>query len=111
MAQTPEGKTKRIIRDTLKKRGVFFFMPPANGYGVTGVSDFLGVHHGRFFAIEAKAGSNKPTALQFQFMINVQNAGGLTIWVNEVNAEAGVNLLVDELELWARENYTDGQVQ
>lgn len=103
MAMTPEARTKKIIRETLKKRKVFYFMPAANGYGVTGVSDFLGVHRGRFFCIEAKAGDNKPTSLQFQFMIGVQNAGGVAVWVNETNAEAGVNLLLDEIELWARE--------
>lgn len=98
---TPEHKTKNIIKRVLKQRGAFFFMPAANGYGITGVSDFIGAHKGRMFAIEAKAGNNKPTALQLQFMVNAQNAGAMTIWVNEENAELGVNLMLDEIELWS----------
>lgn len=97
---TPESKTKRIISTTLKKRGAFYFMPANNGYGISGASDFVGCYRGRFFSIEAKAGDNKPTALQLKFMVQVQQAGGISIWVNEENAEAGVNLLLDEVELW-----------
>lgn len=102
---TPESKTKEIIKRTLKKRGAMYFMPAANGYGSVGTSDFVGCYRGRFFSIEAKAGDNKPTALQLKFMVQVQQAGGISIWVNETDAEAGVNLLLDEIELWdTREN-------
>lgn len=100
MAQTPESRTKKLIKDVLTKRKAFFFMPATGGYGVSGASDFVGCYRGRFFSIEAKAGDNKPTALQIKFMVNVQQHGGLSIWVNEENAVAGVNLLLDEIELW-----------
>jgi hypothetical protein len=97
---TPESKTKAIIKKELTKRGAFFFMPATGGYGVSGASDFVGCYKGRFFSIEAKAGDNKPTALQLKFMVQVQQAGGISIWVNEETAAAGVNLLLDEIELW-----------
>ena len=97
---TPESKTKNIIKRILTKRKAFFFMPATGGYGVSGASDFVGCYRGRFFSIEAKAGGNKPTALQLKFMVQVQQAGGISVWVNDENAEAGVNLLLDEIELW-----------
>lgn len=75
-------------------------MPATGGYGVSGASDFVGCYRGRFFSIEAKAGDNKPTALQLKFMVQVQQAHGISIWVNEENAEVGVNMLLDEIELW-----------
>jgi hypothetical protein len=102
---TPESKTKEIIKRILKKRGAFYFMPATGGYGISGASDFVGCYRGRFFSIEAKAGDNKPTALQLKFMVQVTQVGGISIWVNETDAEAGVNLLLDEIELWdTREN-------
>lgn len=99
MAQTPEGKVKDRVKKILKERGVFFFMPAANGYGSTGILDFIGLYKGRFFAIEAKAGDNKPTALQYRFLDNVNNAGGMGIWVNEHTAEIEINLMLDAIEL------------
>lgn len=97
---TPEHKVKEKIKKILKQRGAFYFMPAGTPFGTAGVSDFVGCYRGRFFSIEAKAGDNKPTGLQLKFMVQVQQVGGISIWVNEENAEAGVNLLLNEIELW-----------
>lgn len=97
---TPESKTKNIIKRELTKRKVFFFMPATGGYGVSGASDFVGCYRGKFFSIEAKAGANKPTALQIKFLVDVQTHGGWGIWVNEENAVVLVNQMLDEIDAW-----------
>jgi hypothetical protein len=55
MATTPEGKVKNDIKKVLNARGVWYFMPSANGFGKVGVPDFICCWEGRFLAIEAKA--------------------------------------------------------
>jgi hypothetical protein len=43
----------------------------------SGIPDIIGVWKGRMFAIELKAGYNKPTALQTYTMNMLKNAGAL----------------------------------
>jgi hypothetical protein len=33
MADTPEKRVKRAVEAMLKNMGVYYFFPPANGYG------------------------------------------------------------------------------
>lgn len=85
MAATPEHKVKVRIKYLLKTHNVYYAMPMGTGYGNSGVPDFLCCIDGQFLAIEAKAGNNKPTALQEQNMANIRTSGGTAIVVNEEN--------------------------
>lgn len=42
-----------------------------------GTSDIIGCYKGRYFAIEAKVGKNKPTPAQETFLQAVREAGGI----------------------------------
>ena len=83
MAKTPEKKVKDAVVALLKKRGVYYFFPVTGGFGRSGIPDIIGCYRGNFIAIECKAGKNKPTALQLAEMKKIEDAGGLSIWVNE----------------------------
>ena len=84
---TPEGKVKERIKQILKELNVWFFMPPANGYGRAGIPDFVGCLRGRFIAIEAKAGKGKTTALQDREIERINSSGGYAVVVNEHNID------------------------
>jgi hypothetical protein len=88
MAATPEKKVKDKVRKILTESGAFHFMPATHGYGTSGVPDIIGCYKGRMFAIECKAGDNKPTALQMKNLALISGAGGYTEIVNETNIDA-----------------------
>ena len=99
MAQTPEAKVKKQIKAILEKYDVYYAMPIGSGYGNSGVPDFLCCVNGRFLAIEAKAGDNKPTALQEKHMREIRNTGGTALVITERNMgllEGTIKLLKDE---------------
>lgn len=75
---TPEGKVKADIKKGLDKLGAYYFMPVQTGYGKKTV-DFLCCIRGRFVAIEAKAGKNKPTPAQQSYLIDIVNAKGVGV--------------------------------
>jgi len=83
MAATPEAKVKAKIKELLKAHNAYYVMPIGTGYGNSGVPDFLCCVNGQFLAIEAKAGKNKPTALQEQNILRIRHAGGVALVVNE----------------------------
>lgn len=76
---TPESKVKAQVKDFLKARGAYFFMPVQTGYGAPTL-DFLGCYNGRFFAIEAKKPGGKPTARQ-RFTIEEMCKAGAAVLV------------------------------
>lgn len=82
MASTPEAKVKAKIKKILSAHGAYYAMPIGTGYGNSGVPDFLVCLGGEFLAIEAKAGTNKPTALQLKNMREIEAAGGRALVVN-----------------------------
>lgn len=84
---TPEGKVKSKVSKILSEHGVVYFMPRGTAIGKSGVSDYICVYHGRFIAIEAKAGKNKPTALQQKFLNDVVKSGGISLVINEDNLQ------------------------
>ena len=90
---TPEAKVKRKVTTTLKDAKVYHFYPVMGGYGSSGVPDIVGCHNGKFFAIECKAGNNKPTALQEQHLQKIRDSGGIAIVVNEENLNAVQEML------------------
>lgn len=85
MAATPEAKVKKVVVEQLKDIGAYYFYPVTGGYGGSGVPDIVGCYNGLFFAIECKAGKNKPTKLQDHNMRQIAECGGLTWVVNEDN--------------------------
>ena len=95
MANTPEAKVKSKIRKMLSAYDCYITMPIGTGFGCAGVPDYLVCINGHFLGIEAKAGKNKPTALQDQHMTNIRRFGGYTIVVNEDNFDALEKLLKD----------------
>ena len=97
MARTPEALVKAKITKTLQEMGIWFFMPPANGYGRAGIPDFIGCMNGLLIAIEAKAGKNKPTALQLREIDRIKAAGGYAIVVNEENVDDLKTLLLKQM--------------
>jgi hypothetical protein len=53
--------------------------------GAMGIPDILACLHGRFIGIEAKAGTNTPTAIQLANLKKIDAAGGLALVINETN--------------------------
>ena len=82
---TPEVKVKRVVVAQLKELGAYYFYPVTGGYGASGVPDIVGCYQGKFFAIECKAGKNKPTALQQRNIGAIAAQGGMVKVINEDN--------------------------
>jgi|TARA_R110002153_G_scaffold96771_3_gene231230 hypothetical protein len=57
-------KAVKKVLDEYKEAGMWYFMPPANGYGRSGIPDFIGCYKGNMFGVETKFGKNEPTANQ-----------------------------------------------
>jgi hypothetical protein len=87
MASTPEGKVKDKIKRMLKKHGAYYTMPVMTGMATNGTPDFSIGHAGRYLAIEAKAGDNAPTELQWVRLREVERAGCSTMVIHEGNFE------------------------
>jgi hypothetical protein len=88
MALTPEGKVKAKVKKILDEYGAYHFSPNMAGYGRSGVPDIIACMRGQFIAIECKAGSNQPTALQRRELQRIDDAGGMSIVVNEETVDA-----------------------
>lgn len=84
---TPEAKVKAAVRKLLDEQGIYYFFPPANGYGRAGIPDVVGCFHGKFIAVECKAGKNKTTALQDRELARIAEAGGFAFVANEHNLD------------------------
>ena len=96
MATTPEKKVKDKVVKILKEFGVYYFFPATYGFGRSGVPDIVCCFEGNFFAIECKAGKNKPTALQEREMEAIRKTKGVALVVNEENIDH-VRLLIEEM--------------
>ena len=90
MAKGPEHAVKQTVRKALEEFGAWFFMPFMTGVGNAGVPDFVGIHKGRGFAVECKAGKNKPTKLQERELGRIVQAEGFAIVVNETEGMAAL---------------------
>lgn len=91
---TPEAKVKKKVVDILKKHGAYYFFPATGGFGRSGVPDIVCCYNGLFLAIECKAGSNKPTALQEKEIEKIRDAYGIAMVVSEVNLHDVENFLI-----------------
>lgn len=85
MSKTPEKAVKDKVRAILSAHEVYYFMPPANGYGRAGIPDFVACVNGKFFAIETKANGNKPTPLQIREIESIRRNNGVAVVVDETN--------------------------
>ena len=88
---TPEGKVKQQIKEELKRRGCWYFMPVSNGMGRHGIPDLIacypttitqdmvGQKFGIFVGIEAKAPGKlkNVTELQKRNIVEICEAGGI----------------------------------
>lgn len=93
MAQTPEKRVKNKVVAMLKEHGAYYFFPATHGFGRSGVPDVVGCLNGYFFAVECKAGTNKPTQLQQHEIAAIGAAGGRALVINETNYDALADLL------------------
>ena len=96
MVMKPEAKVKKVVVRQLKLLGAYYFYPVTGGYGASGVPDIVGCYKGKFFGIECKAGSNKPTPLQRKNLTDIELAGGIAVVVNEKNMD-----IVEDLLNWS----------
>jgi hypothetical protein len=78
-----EKDVKREVKRLLDKHKWFWWCPPANAYGKSGISDFHAVRGGVFMAIETKMSPNKPTAMQEGFLGSIKAEGGFAFVVTE----------------------------
>jgi hypothetical protein len=84
---TPESKVKKKVVDLLKQYEIYYFFPATHGYGRSGIPDIVCCIRGYFLAIECKAGTNKPTALQQREIKLIRANKGIAFVVNEDNIE------------------------
>jgi hypothetical protein len=82
---TPEGKVKVAVVKLLRQYNVYYFFPPANGYGRSGIPDIVCCVNGHFLAIECKAEGKNMTALQFKECDKIKAAKGYFLMVDGVN--------------------------
>ncbi len=87
-----EKKVKALIKQLLDHHGWFHWMPPANGFGKSGVHDHNALNDGVFLTIEAKYGTNKPTPMQCSFAAQIIANDAFAFCVNERN--------IDHLAMW-----------
>lgn len=73
-----EKDVKAGVKKILDKHGWFWWSPPANQYGRSGISDIQAIKAGVFLSIEVKldADKNPPTELQKGFLISIQSEDG-----------------------------------
>jgi hypothetical protein len=84
---TKEAHVKDDIKSLLTKHDWFFFMPPANAYGKSGIADIIAIKNGTFLAVEAKFGTNKPTAMQIGFLNSIRACDGFAFVVSDRNLD------------------------
>jgi hypothetical protein len=81
-----EKDVKEAVKQILKMVPMcWWFMPPANGLGRSGIPDFIGQVNGRFFAVETKFGKGKTTANQDREISQIRDTGAPVWIVNEAN--------------------------
>jgi hypothetical protein len=94
MAMTPEGRVKHAVKQELKRRGIWYFMPVSNGMGQVGIPDFICCWEGKFLAIETKAPGKRTqtTANQDRIIAEIKDHWGRAVVVDDVSK------LIDYLE-------------
>lgn len=83
MAATPESKVKAKIHKILAKHEAYAVNYIGGMHANNGTPDILACVRGMFVGIEAKAGKNRPTALQISNLRRIHEAGGCALVINE----------------------------
>lgn len=93
-----EKAVKAQVKKILQGRPdiTWWFMPPANGYGRSGVPDFVGCVKGQMFAVETKSGAGQLTANQIREIDAIARAGG-KVWIVR---EATLSVFELEFNAW-----------
>ena len=92
-----EGDVKKIVKDVLKGTDLcWWFMPSANGYGRSGIPDFVGCVNGSMFAIETKFGKGTTTPNQDR-EISALIRSGAKVWIVR---ETSVDVWEMEFKAW-----------
>lgn len=108
MAATPESKVKKRIHAALEEAGAYAVNYIGGQYATSGTPDILSCLNGTFIGIEAKAGKNKPTALQISALAKIEKAGGVALVINEENVAYLPTQLLCIKEKWPiRSNYRE----
>ena len=112
MVMTPEKRVKNQVVKHLKELGedVYYFFPATGGYGRSGVPDIVGCYKGKFFAIECKAGKNKPTPLQEKELADIIKAGGVSCVINEDNMAELESILTTVMSKDTNDGLTGGRL-
>jgi hypothetical protein len=84
---TKEADVKAAVKQLLTNHNWFWWMPPANGFGRSGIADFNALRGGVFLAVETKFGTNKPTAMQVAFLDSVRSEAGMAFVVSDRTIE------------------------
>lgn len=87
MAETPEGKAKRLIKAFLKTlTDCFFFSPIGGPFATHGIPDLVVCLKGRFVGIEVKRPGNESgtTALQERALETIRECGGVAFVASSV---------------------------
>lgn len=90
-----EKDVKAAVKKLLEAHDWFWWMPPANGYGRVGISDFHALKNGVFLSIETKFGSNKPTVQQKAFLESINTESAFGFVVNDQNLDQLASFLTN----------------
>jgi hypothetical protein len=82
-----EKDVKKEVRKLLDQHNWYWWMPPANGFGKSGISDFHALRSGVFMAIETKLGKNKPTPAQEAFLKQIAKQDAFAFVISEDRLE------------------------
>jgi hypothetical protein len=96
MADTPEGKVKRKVKEELASLGAYYVMPLTGGFGNSGIPDILCCFNGWFIGIECKANGGKVTRLQQTHLDEIEMRGGISLVVDEHNVKILKQLILEK---------------
>jgi hypothetical protein len=83
-----EKDVKKVVKAVLKSTPIcWWFMPPANGFGRSGIPDFVGCVNGYMFAVETKFGKGTTTANQDREIQTLIQSGARVWIVRETNVD------------------------
>jgi hypothetical protein len=99
MAGTPESKVKKVVKQRLKARGIWYYAPVQMGMGVVGIPDFIccmpvlitsdmvGKTFGKFLAVETKAPGKleQLTPNQAARLEEIRSAGGAVLVIDDAD--------------------------
>ena len=83
-----EKDVKEKIKEILKEKNIWYFMPSMNGYGRQGIPDFIGCVKGKFIAIEAKFNGNKTTLHQDRELFAIAAHEGKAFIIDEFSIDS-----------------------